>query len=82
MAVAKWLWHGLWQWLKVCHLPYMAGTIDFDEFASAMASSGDDLRQSVAGALRKREQTELMNMRRSNGRYGATPSLAYGVQVR
>ena len=58
------------------------GMIDFDEFSSVVAAQGDDMRQSTAGLLRAREQKALGDVIRSKGRFGATPSFAYGVQVR
>ena len=58
------------------------GTIDFSEFAQAMSAQGDDLRKGTSGVLREREQKQLQQITRSQGRFGATPSLAYGVQVR
>ena len=58
------------------------GMIDFDEFSSVIAAQGDDMKKSTAGLLRAREQKALGNMTKSRGRFGATPSFSYGVQVR
>jgi Ca2+-binding EF-hand superfamily protein len=60
------------------------GTIDFEDFASVMAAQGDDMRRSSAGVLRQRESRQLRQMAggRTRGRFGATPAVAYGVQVR
>jgi Ca2+-binding EF-hand superfamily protein len=58
------------------------GMIDFDEFSSVVAAQGDDMKQSTAGILRAREQKAMAAMTRSKGRFGATPSFSYGVQVR
>ena len=59
------------------------GMIDFDEFASVVASSGDDMKHSAAGLLRRREQKAVANMVNARkGRFGATPTFSYGIQMR
>jgi len=59
------------------------GMIDFKEFSSVVGASGDDMKESAAGLLRRREQKavgQMMNAR--GGRFGATPTFSYGVQMR
>ena len=59
------------------------GTIDFEEFSKAVTARGDDMRQGTAALLRAREQANLANtVTGRGGRFGATPSFAYGVQAR
>jgi Ca2+-binding EF-hand superfamily protein len=58
------------------------GMIDFNEFAAVMSAQGDDMRKGTSGLLREREQRQGEGLPRSRGRFGATPSFSYGVQVR
>ena len=58
------------------------GMIDFNEFATVMSAQGDDMRKGTSGLLRQREQRQVEGLPRSIGRFGATPSFSYGVQVR
>lgn len=58
------------------------GMIDFDEFGSVMAAQGDDMRQSAAGVLRRREQKQLQNMTRAKGCVAAPPCPASAQHAR
>lgn len=59
------------------------GYIDFDEFAKAVSQTGDDMRGSTAGLVARREKEALSKMVSGRGgRFGATPTTKYGVQMR
>ena len=57
------------------------GMIDFEEFSTALSANSDDMRKGTSGTLRHKEQKQVANMQRSKGRFGATPTFAYGVQM-